>query len=167
MDSEILCFIGIGSISNKRVFLRVTPLARYKKLHQAMPAYPNAQPTPLTFRMQKLQNSSISNMLQTNYFDIGPPPPSNNTYIDAWDSSHVKLPCSPKNLFPVAEGSCLTSRWELIETALLRDIKNTKDLEVHLCRLARPVKNWQIEWTKKSQISSLAENSRCTQSSVM
>lgn len=72
-------------------------------------------------------------MFQTSYFDIGAPPPSNKVYVDAWDSSHVKLPCSPKNLFPIAEGSRLTSRWELIENALLNGIKSTKELEVCVC----------------------------------
>ncbi|XP_039248533.2 poly(ADP-ribose) glycohydrolase-like [Styela clava] len=70
-------------------------------------------------------------LFDTSYFDMGPPPPSRASYTDAWDSDHVKLPCSPKSLFPTpqSKNGKLTNRWELIENALFSDIRDSKQLE--------------------------------------
>jgi len=68
-----------------------------------------------------------------------PPPPRDPQYRDAWDSYHVRLPCSPKNLYPVTrqgvfgEKETLQSRWVLIESSLLTQINNSYDLKVRLC----------------------------------
>lgn len=47
--------------------------------------------------------------------------------LDAWDGHHVRLPCSPSNLYPV--GDSVKPRWEIIKSALQRPIENSKDLE--------------------------------------
>ena len=65
-----------------------------------------------------------------------PPPPRDPEYKDAWDPYHVRLPCSPKNLYPVkcpgpsGEKDSLQSRWLLIESSLLTQINNSFDLKV-------------------------------------
>nr|XP_054773883.1 poly(ADP-ribose) glycohydrolase-like [Lytechinus pictus] len=53
-------------------------------------------------------------------------------YQDKWDGDHVRMPCSPENLYPVEDQAGrkkVQSRWELIEATLLGGIKNSVDLE--------------------------------------
>lgn len=62
----------------------------------------------------------------------GPPSPIPDDYSDKWDSDHVRMPCSPENLYPVEDQTGrkkVQSRWELIESTLLSGIKNSVDLE--------------------------------------
>lgn len=84
---------------------------------------------PILPKLKPLTTHTI--LFDTTFFDFGPPPPSWSTYVDAWDSIHVKLPCSPKSLFPVVinKNTTLKQRWELIENALLNDMKSANDLE--------------------------------------
>eukprot|EP00118_Oscarella_pearsei_P008777 m.46863 g.46863 ORF g.46863 m.46863 type:complete len:618 (+) comp33742_c0_seq2:56-1909(+) len=62
-----------------------------------------------------------------------PPTPFPDVYRDAWDEHHVRLPCSSQNLYPVEDTGYgqkkLKSRWDLIQTALLSNIKNPSDLQ--------------------------------------
>ena len=49
-----------------------------------------------------------------------------------WDALHVRLPCSSKSQYPVVQEdgtSTIENRWEMIEKALLRPIKNSHDLQ--------------------------------------
>ena len=48
-----------------------------------------------------------------------PPRPLGSCYKDAWDRSHVRMPCSPASLYPAASDSGHVVRWSLIERALL------------------------------------------------
>ena len=70
---------------------------------------------------------------KTTFSGYGPPPPKSCAHKDAWDSDHVRLPCSPKNLYPIKKRfgrSSLENRWELLESSLLNQISSTIDLEV-------------------------------------
>ena len=74
-------------------------------------------------------------VLQEAYTGSAPPPSRNSNYVDAWDSDHVRLPCSTKNVYPTKTSSVfrrktLLSRWELIESSLLNEISSSIDLEV-------------------------------------
>ncbi|XP_071485165.1 poly(ADP-ribose) glycohydrolase-like [Diadema antillarum] len=71
-------------------------------------------------------------LIQPNSKGVVPPQPSPEEYDDRWDSEHVRMPCSPDNLYPVENQEGLKkvqSRWELIEATLLSGIKNSLDLE--------------------------------------
>ncbi|CAG0889946.1 unnamed protein product [Darwinula stevensoni] len=65
----------------------------------------------------------------------GIPLPHPKKYEDLWDAVHVRLPCSPKNLYPVQKSGGereVVGRWELIRRALKpsgREIQDSHDLE--------------------------------------
>lgn len=57
-------------------------------------------------------------------------------FRDVWDSNHVKMPCSDKNVYPVSSGSgrILSSRWSLICQSLKSPICNSHELENAIMR---------------------------------
>ena len=57
-----------------------------------------------------------------------PPPPYPDHYKDHWDNVHVRMPCSPENLYPNRHKKT-QSRWELIENTLLQSFSSSNDLE--------------------------------------
>ncbi|KAK7871165.1 hypothetical protein R5R35_002408 [Gryllus longicercus] len=67
------------------------------------------------------------NSNHTVMFQIGPKKDGSHPPSDAWDSNHVRLPCSPQNKYPV--GDSLKSRWEMVKAALQKPVQNSKDLE--------------------------------------
>ena len=56
------------------------------------------------------------------------PLPYPDRYKDKWDKWHVRMPCSPDNLYPTRNKK-VQNRWELIETTLLQTFSTSKDLE--------------------------------------
>ncbi|XP_041032188.1 poly(ADP-ribose) glycohydrolase isoform X2 [Carcharodon carcharias] len=78
-------------------------------------------------------SSNHSVTIRTDLLKSGEVPRPYPTYFkDAWDDKHVKMPCSEQNLFPVEneDGSKnVSSRWELIRTALLRKFTNSEDVK--------------------------------------
>ncbi|XP_055851769.1 poly(ADP-ribose) glycohydrolase [Episyrphus balteatus] len=51
---------------------------------------------------------------------------------DKWDANHVRLPCSNKSQYPIVgdDGNVVIERrWKMVEQALLRPIKTSKELE--------------------------------------
>ncbi|XP_031627780.1 poly(ADP-ribose) glycohydrolase isoform X2 [Contarinia nasturtii] len=65
---------------------------------------------------------------------VQPPKPFIESGGPKWDSNHVKLPCAPQNEYKTESASnssksIQTTRWEIIQTALLREINSTKDFE--------------------------------------
>ncbi|XP_064457602.1 poly(ADP-ribose) glycohydrolase-like [Ornithodoros turicata] len=59
------------------------------------------------------------------------PVPTPEVYVDKWDGDHVRMPCSPKSLYPFDEvggGLQLKSRWDLIEKSLLSPIRSSYNL---------------------------------------
>ncbi|XP_013781094.1 poly(ADP-ribose) glycohydrolase-like [Limulus polyphemus] len=60
------------------------------------------------------------------------PRPFPEKYRDKWDCNHVRMPCSPENLYPVktpGSGRKVQSRWELIQKTLSAPIMSSWDLE--------------------------------------
>ncbi|XP_042192718.1 poly(ADP-ribose) glycohydrolase isoform X1 [Callorhinchus milii] len=71
--------------------------------------------------------------IRTDLLKSGDVPRPYPTYFkDAWDDKHVKMPCSDQNLYPVENedgDKIVRSRWELINTALLRKFDNSLDIK--------------------------------------
>ncbi|XP_072138926.1 poly(ADP-ribose) glycohydrolase isoform X2 [Mobula birostris] len=70
--------------------------------------------------------------IQTDLKNGDVPRPFPTYYKDAWDEDHVKMPCSDQNLFPVENengSKRVSSRWELIQTALSRKFGNSLDVK--------------------------------------
>nr|XP_002124980.3 poly(ADP-ribose) glycohydrolase [Ciona intestinalis] len=87
-------------------------------------------------------------LYNTSHKGPGPPPPKSTTYYDAWDSHHVRLPCSTENLYPVTERGrkSLEKRWELIRSSLLMKMDNEYDLqEAILTYNSRYCKKWSFQ----------------------
>lgn len=57
-----------------------------------------------------------------------PPQPYPDQYRDHWDKWHVRMPCSPSNLYPTRDKK-VQNRWELIENTLLQSFSASNDLE--------------------------------------
>ncbi|CAH1646843.1 unnamed protein product [Spodoptera littoralis] len=58
-------------------------------------------------------------------------PPKPQIGQDKWDSDHVRMPCSDQSLYPVVDNngvSHLKKRWEMIENALSKPIRNSHEL---------------------------------------
>lgn len=58
-------------------------------------------------------------------------PPKPQIGQDKWDSEHVRMPCSDQSLYPVVDNngvSHLKKRWEMIENALSKPIRNSHEL---------------------------------------
>ncbi|CAH2236707.1 jg20925 [Pararge aegeria aegeria] len=58
-------------------------------------------------------------------------PPKPQIGKDKWDQEHVRMPFSKESLYPVPNGagkSDLRSRWEMIQDALNKPIRNTEEL---------------------------------------
>lgn len=59
------------------------------------------------------------------------PTPAPEAYVDKWDGEHVRMPCSPRSLYPFDDpggGMSLKSRWDLIEKSLLSPIHTSYEL---------------------------------------
>lgn len=62
--------------------------------------------------------------------DTGPPEPHPSSYSDIWDQHHVRMPCSPKSLYPISSGNeSLVVRWSVISKVLRREMKCVNDLQ--------------------------------------
>lgn len=73
------------------------------------------------------------------------PKPFPEKYRDKWDCNHVKMPCSPENLYPVKTsggGRKFQSQWELIQKALSAPIMSSWDLE-------EAILNYNSQYSKK------------------
>jgi len=69
-------------------------------------------------------------------------------YVDAWDSNHVRLPCSPKSLYPIDKAGNLRKRWDLIQDALKDPIENASDLKKAIHKYNTRFKranNWSLK----------------------
>ncbi|KAL1264913.1 hypothetical protein QQF64_005268 [Cirrhinus molitorella] len=60
--------------------------------------------------------------------DVPEPYPSPDKLQDCWDDTHVKMPCSQKNLFPV-DRTNVQSRWDLIKKALSVPFRSSHDVK--------------------------------------
>uniref|UniRef100_A0A670YUA5 poly(ADP-ribose) glycohydrolase n=2 Tax=Pseudonaja textilis TaxID=8673 RepID=A0A670YUA5_PSETE len=81
------------------------------------------------------------------------PKPFPTHYKDSWDNKHVKMPCSEQNLYPVEDENgdrTAGSRWELIQTSLLKKFTCSRDLKEGILR-------YNISYAKKWDFTALAE----------
>ena len=81
---------------------------------EVLPALTPSDSHTLLFRPHLLPNKS--------------PRPYPENYKDYWDKNHVRMPCSPENLYPTPNKK-IQKRWELIEGTLLQPFQTSKDLE--------------------------------------
>lgn len=96
------------------------PEVQLKRLPECCPLLPTLKPSETHTVMFKLpiQNGVC-------------PEPSPHSYRDAWDSLHVKMPCSPESKCPVLQNGekVIESRWNLIEKSLLQDMTSSYDIQ--------------------------------------
>ncbi|XP_054838574.1 poly(ADP-ribose) glycohydrolase [Eublepharis macularius] len=81
------------------------------------------------------------------------PKPFPTHYKDSWDNKHVKMPCSEQNLYPVEDenGDRTTgSRWELIQTSLLKKFTNSRDIKEAVLR-------YNVAYAKKWDFTALTD----------
>ncbi len=58
---------------------------------------------------------------------LAPPIPYPPSFKDAWDSEHIRMPCSIKSLYPGVNG--LDQKWDLVKKALTKPIRNHHELQ--------------------------------------
>ncbi|XP_066456517.1 poly(ADP-ribose) glycohydrolase isoform X1 [Eleutherodactylus coqui] len=98
-----------------------TPLAEMNRMPVCNMQEQALRPSPnhtVTVKFDKLQENVV-------------PLPHPTSFIDKWDSTHVKMPCSQMNLYPVDDqngGKTSGSRWKLIKNSLCR-IRSHHDLK--------------------------------------
>ncbi|XP_061490987.1 poly(ADP-ribose) glycohydrolase isoform X2 [Rhineura floridana] len=81
------------------------------------------------------------------------PKPFPTHYKDLWDNKHVKMPCSEQNLYPVEDENgerTAGSRWELIQTSLLKKFTSSCDLKEAILR-------YNVAYAKKWDFTALTE----------
>ncbi|CAK8672412.1 unnamed protein product [Clavelina lepadiformis] len=104
-------------------------------------------PTPLRPLEQSQNHTVLFGSFKVSQHESNPS--QSNNYIDAWDGKHVRLPCSPKSLYPIMSsdnGESLTERWGMIEAALLIDINSSIDLEEAILTYnSRNAKQWSFK----------------------
>lgn len=89
-------------------------------------------------------------MIRTDLLRNGKVPvPYPTEFRDTWDDVHVKMPCSSRNLFPVADEDTEElqnkSRWELIKETLSKEFKSSLDLKNAILKYnASHAKKWDF-----------------------
>ncbi|XP_020652509.3 poly(ADP-ribose) glycohydrolase [Pogona vitticeps] len=81
------------------------------------------------------------------------PKPFPTHYKDTWDNKHVKMPCSEQNLYPVEDENgerTAGSRWELIQTSLLKKFTSSRDLKEAILR-------YNVAYAKKWDFAALTD----------
>ncbi|XP_077206685.1 poly(ADP-ribose) glycohydrolase [Paroedura picta] len=81
------------------------------------------------------------------------PKPFPTHYKDLWDNKHVKMPCSEQNLYPVEDENgdrTAGSRWELIQTSLLKKFTSSRDLKEAVLR-------YNVAYAKKWDFTALTD----------
>ncbi|KAF6016901.1 PARG [Bugula neritina] len=92
-----------------------------------MRLFPNTNASP---RRHKPSNSRHKMFVKTPTVPGELPKPSSETYIDCWDGDHVRMPCSPSNIYPDEHFKSKTcKRWSLIESSLTAGMISSYDIE--------------------------------------
>uniref|UniRef100_A0A8C6XV31 poly(ADP-ribose) glycohydrolase n=1 Tax=Naja naja TaxID=35670 RepID=A0A8C6XV31_NAJNA len=81
------------------------------------------------------------------------PKPFPTHYKDSWDNKHVKMPCSEQNLYLIEDENgdrTSGSRWELIQTSLLKKFTCSRDLKEGILR-------YNVSYAKKWDFTALDE----------
>ncbi|KJE92319.1 poly(ADP-ribose) glycohydrolase, variant 1 [Capsaspora owczarzaki ATCC 30864] len=106
---------------------------RFPRLCKQLQAIPPSQPVPIA----STEHDVLVDLAARSTRGARPVPSKNKAYVDAWDADHVRLPCSPENLYPLprAAGESTSaprrvgSRWDMIVDALKQPLGSTYDLE--------------------------------------
>lgn len=110
---------GSCEASPSKVTWRGCPISSLKTLGSSNRHIPSVHPS-----------SDHTVMVKLPLPDLGPPDPHPSSYSDVWDQHHVRMPCSPRSLYPISSGSdSLVPRWSVICKSLQRDIRCVNDLQ--------------------------------------
>ncbi|XP_053166848.1 poly(ADP-ribose) glycohydrolase isoform X2 [Hemicordylus capensis] len=107
--------------TNKKWF--GTPIEEMRRMPMCGTRLPHLRPSAnhtVTIRVDLLKEGEVPKPFPTHYKDL-------------WDNKHVKMPCSEQNLYPVEDENgdrTAGSRWELIQTSLLKKFTSSRDLKV-------------------------------------
>uniref|UniRef100_T1INV1 poly(ADP-ribose) glycohydrolase n=1 Tax=Strigamia maritima TaxID=126957 RepID=T1INV1_STRMM len=85
--------------------------------------------------------------------------PYPSTYCDKWDDKHVRMPCSPQNLYPMDDGmggKKIKDRWELIRSSLSKPITSAEDLRIAITSYNSRYAN---KWNFKALTAFFAQSS--------
>ncbi|KFM75872.1 Poly(ADP-ribose) glycohydrolase, partial [Stegodyphus mimosarum] len=78
-------------------------------------------------KLEPLENHTI--LFSPIIPDGNAPQPYPSTYIDKWDSDHVRMPCSSEDKYPVESLNRIQNRWDVICQSLRKPIACSLDLE--------------------------------------
>ncbi|KAK7068881.1 hypothetical protein SK128_013592 [Halocaridina rubra] len=111
----------VGDVSPSKIAWRGCPVSALKSFDGTDVNVPSVHPSSDHSVMVKIPLPSSSH----------PPEPHPPSYSDIWDQFHVRMPCSPKSLYPVSEhgNDSLVPRWSIIRRALQKTMKSVKDLQ--------------------------------------
>lgn len=102
---------------------RGSPLSSLPSISASNLNVPPVTPSP---------NHSVLVRLPLSSAQDTPPESYPRKYTDAWDTHHVRLPCSPQNVYPVPQGdgsSKIVKRWSMVSNALQDEISDVKQLQ--------------------------------------
>ncbi|KAM6442856.1 poly(ADP-ribose) glycohydrolase isoform 1-T2 [Liasis olivaceus] len=127
--------------TNKKWF--GTPIEEMRRLPNCGLHLPHLRPSAnhtVTIRVDLLKEGEVPKPFPTHYKDL-------------WDNKHVKMPCSEQNLYPIEDENgdrTAGSRWELIQTSLLKKFTSSRDLKEAILR-------YNITYAKKWDFTALTE----------
>nr|XP_032660552.1 poly(ADP-ribose) glycohydrolase isoform X4 [Chelonoidis abingdonii] len=127
--------------TNKKWF--GTPIEEMRRMPMCGARLPHLRPSTnhtVTIRVDLLREGEVPKPFPTHYKDL-------------WDNKHVKMPCSEQNLYPVEDENgdrTAGSRWELIQTALLKKFISSHDLKEAILR-------YNVAYAKKWDFTALTD----------
>ncbi|XP_028585078.2 poly(ADP-ribose) glycohydrolase [Podarcis muralis] len=127
--------------TNKKWF--GTPIEEMRRMPMCGTRLPHLRPSAnhtVTIRVDLLKEGEVPKPFPTHYKDL-------------WDNKHVKMPCSEQNLYPVEDENgerTAGSRWELIQTSLLKKFTSSRDLKEAILR-------YNVAYAKKWDFTALTE----------
>nr|XP_008112663.1 PREDICTED: poly(ADP-ribose) glycohydrolase isoform X1 [Anolis carolinensis] len=127
--------------TNKKWF--GTPIEEMRRMPMCGTRLPHLRPSAnhtVTIRVDLLKEGEV-------------PKPFPTHYKDSWDNKHVKMPCSEQNLYPIEDENgdrTAGSRWELIQTSLLKKFTSSRDLKDAILR-------YNVAYAKKWDFTALTD----------
>nr|XP_060624977.1 poly(ADP-ribose) glycohydrolase isoform X1 [Anolis sagrei ordinatus] len=127
--------------TNKKWF--GTPIEEMRRMPMCGTRLPHLRPSAnhtVTIRVDLLKEGEV-------------PKPFPTHYKDSWDNKHVKMPCSEQNLYPIEDENgdrTAGSRWELIQTSLLKKFTSSRDLKEAILR-------YNVAYAKKWDFTALTD----------
>ncbi|XP_066474841.1 poly(ADP-ribose) glycohydrolase isoform X2 [Tiliqua scincoides] len=127
--------------TNKKWF--GTPIEEMRRMPMCGSRLPHLKPSAnhtVTIRVDLLKEGEVPKPFPTHYKDL-------------WDNKHVKMPCSDQNLYPIEDENgdrSAGSRWELIQTSLLKKFTTSRDLKEAILR-------YNVAYAKKWDFTALTD----------